>query len=373
MKLMKKCISVFLIVSLLACGLCVRVEAKDKNFFADKTKLTLNKTAVVTITSTNGSALHFKVKNGKLCSGKFGKWKGSKIKLTLTAKKSGKTTVVVTNKKSKKTINISVTVKVLKVKSISLSKKTLTLKKGAAATLKATVVPAKALNRKVKWTSSNSSVADVSSSGKVTAKKSGIATITAATVDGSKLQAKCTVTVLNRTVNSKVEENLELLRDYILEKGDQNSYGEAGIFGSASYEDSSYIYSIIYLPKEKMFRFGWTDYYSDDPDEYYILSSYSFKYSLTGFDVIGAELFDVYYEYDVPLDSFSADIFANVATYNPESTAPTIKVTSNTYEFSNEKVKEYSRIDFNAGLSELNNLLFEETGLRLSDIGFNNY
>ena len=60
--------------------------------------------------------------------------------------------------------------------------------------LTATVAPANATNKNVTWTSDNSSVATVDSSGNVTAVAPGTATITVTTVDGSKT-ATCLVTV----------------------------------------------------------------------------------------------------------------------------------------------------------------------------------
>ena len=80
------------------------------------------------------------------------------------------------------------------VSGISLNKTTASLAKNATVTLKATVKPDNATNKKVIWSSSNSSVAKVDSNGKVTALKRGKAVITAKTADGSKT-AKCTVTV----------------------------------------------------------------------------------------------------------------------------------------------------------------------------------
>ena len=53
-------------------------------------------------------------------------------------------------------------------------------------TLKAAVAPVSAANQKVMWKSSNEKVAIVNSKGKVTAKKAGTVTITAAAKDGSK-------------------------------------------------------------------------------------------------------------------------------------------------------------------------------------------
>lgn len=67
----------------------------------------------------------------------------------------------------------------IKVKSISLNRSSLSLDVGDTYTLKATINPSNATNKNITWTSSNSRVATVSTSGKVTAKKSGSVTITA--------------------------------------------------------------------------------------------------------------------------------------------------------------------------------------------------
>ena len=62
-------------------------------------------------------------------------------------------------------------------------------------TLTATVTPSNATNKSVMWTSSNTDVATVSSTGVVTAVADGTATITATTADGTNLSATCEVTV----------------------------------------------------------------------------------------------------------------------------------------------------------------------------------
>ena len=77
---------------------------------------------------------------------------------------------------------------------IKLNKTKLSLKKGKTYTLKATVTPKDCTDKAVKWKSSKSSVVKVDANGKVTAKKAGTATITAATKNGLKATCKITVT-----------------------------------------------------------------------------------------------------------------------------------------------------------------------------------
>jgi uncharacterized protein YjdB len=77
---------------------------------------------------------------------------------------------------------------------VKLNKTSLTLKKGNTLTLKASIQPSNASNKKITWTSSNKSVATVSSKGKITAIGTGTCTITAKTQSGGK-QAKCRIIV----------------------------------------------------------------------------------------------------------------------------------------------------------------------------------
>ena len=89
-----------------------------------------------------------------------------------------------------------VTVEPTLVTSLSLNKSVATLKTNETITLIANVFPTAAQNRTVTWSSSDTSVATVSSEGVVTALKVGTATITATTTDGSNLTATCKVTVV---------------------------------------------------------------------------------------------------------------------------------------------------------------------------------
>ena len=112
----------------------------------------------------------------------------------VTAVAEGSATI--TAKAGDKSAACEVTVKkaIVAVESVSLDRSSLELIEGETATLVATVKPDKATNKTVTWSSNNTTVATVSSSGVVTAKAAGSATITVTSNDGGK-KAKCSVSV----------------------------------------------------------------------------------------------------------------------------------------------------------------------------------
>ncbi len=81
------------------------------------------------------------------------------------------------------------------VESVSLSHTELSLTEGDAGTLTATVKPDNATNQNVTWESSDTNVAAVDTTGKVTAISAESATITAIAADGSGKSASYSVTV----------------------------------------------------------------------------------------------------------------------------------------------------------------------------------
>ncbi len=136
----------------------------------------------------------------------------------VTAISAGKATITVTTEADGKTASCEVTVSDAAVTGVSLDKTSLSLDKGESYTLKATVLPDKAPNKKVAWKSSDTKVATVDSNGKVTAVAPGSATITVTTEDGGKTAA-CAVSVagavsgvtLNKTeLALKVDESVVL-------------------------------------------------------------------------------------------------------------------------------------------------------------------
>ncbi len=99
-----------------------------------------------------------------------------------------------------------------KITKVTLNQKSVTLNKGKSTTVKATVTPTNATNKKLKWTTSNSKVATVSQSGKVTAKGKGIATFKAMTTDGSNKYATLKVTVKQPVKSVKLNKKTTTLK-----------------------------------------------------------------------------------------------------------------------------------------------------------------
>lgn len=128
-----------------------------------------------TVTWTTSDASIATVENGKVTAIKEGE-------ATITASAGGKSA----------SCKVVVAKKVIAVESVELNKTTLALVKEESETLVATIKPDNATNKTIAWSSSNSDVATVDASGKVTAVGSGNATITAKVGDK---QATCAVTV----------------------------------------------------------------------------------------------------------------------------------------------------------------------------------
>ncbi|MBQ7587876.1 MAG: Ig-like domain-containing protein [Lachnospiraceae bacterium] len=86
------------------------------------------------------------------------------------------------------------------VTGVTLDKSALELNEGASATLTAAVSPDNATDKSVTWKSSDEKIATVSSSGKVTAVKEGIATITVTSNSNKDKSASCKVTVKKNNI-----------------------------------------------------------------------------------------------------------------------------------------------------------------------------
>ena len=112
----------------------------------------------------------------------------------ITAVAPGEAVITARSHDGGRTATYKVTVITVAVNGVSLNKTSVSVKAGGTTKLTATVLPENASDKNVTWSTSNKSVATVSSSGKVMALKPGTAVITVTTKDGGKT-AKCTVTV----------------------------------------------------------------------------------------------------------------------------------------------------------------------------------
>lgn len=223
------------------------------------------KKGTVTITANTGGyevKTTVKVSNPKLSKTKKSIYAGKTLKLSVTGGvgsvkwKSSNTKVATVNSKGKvtakkagtATISATVSGVTLKCKvtvkgpELSAKKKTLIVKQTHKLTVNGTT-------KKVKWSSSNKNVATVSSSGKVTAKKAGTATISAK-VNGKTL--KCKVTVKKNQISYKVSTDVN-----------QYDYGEPSIALKKAYWDGGKLKVDIYVINNRIFdasKFDWLIY-----------------------------------------------------------------------------------------------------------------
>lgn len=157
-----------------------------KNLPSNTLTLKAGKTFTLKTNTTSGN-LKFSTSNKKIVTvssaGKIKAVKKGSANITISLK---------SNAKIKKVVKVTVGQPATRVK---VNKSALTIKKGRSAVIKATVDPNTTSNKKVIWKSSNSKIAKVSVSGRVTAVRGGRATITAIAADGSGKKAICRVTV----------------------------------------------------------------------------------------------------------------------------------------------------------------------------------
>ncbi len=100
----------------------------------------------------------------------------------------------------------------VKATGITLRSTSVNITPGFKYSLNATVAPADTDNTKLTYTSSNSAVATVSSTGMITGVKAGSATITVKTTDGSNITKTCKVTVSNAVTGVKLNKTSAALK-----------------------------------------------------------------------------------------------------------------------------------------------------------------
>lgn len=129
----------------------------------------------------------------------------------ITAKKTGSTTITVTTSNGYRTTCKVTVIDTISLKEIKLNKTNINIKEHETDTLSISYNPNNATNKNITWKSSNTNVATVDLSGKVTAIQPGTATITAVSNDGGHV-ASCKVTVeaLSKKVSSITLDKTEL-------------------------------------------------------------------------------------------------------------------------------------------------------------------
>ncbi len=160
-------------------------------------KVKITNVSTKTLTITKGSSKQLKAKAG----GKKITWSSSNKKVVSVSKKGkikglkkGKATITAKAKNAKKaTIKVTVGTKVSKVK---LLRQAYVTYEGGKTSIRPTVLPSKASNKKLSYTSSNKKVATVNSKGVITGMKAGTAKITIKASDGSGKKVTATVKVL---------------------------------------------------------------------------------------------------------------------------------------------------------------------------------
>lgn len=104
-----------------------------------------------------------------------------------------------------------ITVQKEKVQTITLDKYELTMKPGETEKINVTKIePESAVDQRIRWSSSDTSIARVDSNGNIKAVKAGTVTITAEAVDGGGASASCIVSVEQKVTNIRL--NLESLK-----------------------------------------------------------------------------------------------------------------------------------------------------------------
>ena len=118
----------------------------------------------------------------------------------VTALSSGEAVITVITEDGKKTAKCKITVEkeIIQLKTITITNAPAELEKGAQVQLGIKYIPDNTTQSKsVEWKTSDASVAVVSSTGLVTAKKTGTVTITAVSKADSSIQSKVTIKVLS--------------------------------------------------------------------------------------------------------------------------------------------------------------------------------
>jgi len=199
------------------CAVTVKVSPTGVKLNASSTTLNVGNTTTLTATVSPSNATN---KNVTWSSSNTAVATVSGGKVTAVA--NGTATITCKTADGGYAATCTVTVKT-PVSGVSLNVSSASLYKNWTKTLTATVSPSTASNKSVTWSSDNTAVATVSSSGVVTGKSNGTATITCKTVDGS-YTASCKVTVSTQVNGVLLEPQVVALSPVNVRTGPSTSY-----------------------------------------------------------------------------------------------------------------------------------------------------
>ena len=192
--------------------------------------------------------------------------------------KAGTATITVRTASGAKTASCKVTVSDVAVTGITLNRQELALNIGNSGTLIATVTPSNATNKSVTWSSSNSGVASVSSTGVVKGIKAGTVTITARTASGAKT-ATCRVQVGDYYIkNGTIDTSFTGLANIGGWKYYKNGIFDATYTGMAKAESGKW-----YYVKNGILNTSYTGFAKDTAGVWYHVKRGSHNTTYTGF------------------------------------------------------------------------------------------
>lgn len=227
-------------------------------------------------------------------------------------------------------------------------------------TLTAKITPANATNKKVTWTSSDSSIAAVSSSGTVLGKSAGTVTIFARTENGK--TANCRLTV--KYDQEKIyQNNIDQLKKHI--RTHYSFYDEDGMNLRINYSTSDGSSGSVYLilGDDNVLEF----YYVTSVNQYRYYSYFYFDYASS---YIVYPVTRVYDEDDLILNTMSR---IDVRSYDPDNSDLDVYDIGSGEFLTDEGPVELSQVLLNVSLDWYSDVLGYVMGFYLGDLGFEYY
>jgi O-glycosyl hydrolase len=171
---------------------------------------------------------------------------------------AGSATITVTTQDGNKTATSAVSVNVISVTGVSVSPTSASIFLNETKQLTATILPSNASNKLVTWSSSNTLIANVSTSGLVTPVASGTATITATTVDGNKT-ATSTFTIKGQEAYNNIATIPGIIQAENYDLGGQNiAYNDIDATNNGNQYRTTEGVDVVDISGTSGYTVGWT-------------------------------------------------------------------------------------------------------------------